>query len=543
MKKEIIIPLAILVLTASALLFMYKAGIIFNNERTPVTKTAPYIVSLASKAGEICAANYYDEVLIHKTQEPNQPAKELTAIVKARCRAVYDLWDIANERMEINEDTLFIDMPPAKLLATTSSPTDIDIITESGEWNFAEEIKNATRDAELTAKLRAIEDHIFTKADRTGRQTISKLFGTMGFLVMYTDSLALQKSIKGTTTVTADSDIVSFVGRTFRENPKTPRQWAAGAYFTFSFTGDYCQIYLTNEYPSEKNNFIEIIVDDLPPMKIRTSGQRNLITIGRPPATTATDIHTTATFADLSPYKHHVTVCRDSETAMGYTQLDSISAPKVDKWSPKCDMKIEFIGNSITCGAESDTTGTPRKDYAWGDWHRAYYSYGAITARNLDAQYSLASVSGIGLIHSCCEMGITMPQVYSKYILRNNEIPYDHKDFEPDIVCCCLGQNDGVQDSAQFCGAYVDFIRQVSKLNPTAKRFVLLSSPMANDELREWMSRMLPTVVARLKAEGMAGVSYYMFPRAWNSGGADHPSVEEQYQIAKELTEYLKTTK
>lgn len=338
--------------------------------------------------------------------------------------------------------------------------------------------------------------------------------------------------------------VITYVGRTDFSDPDAPKQWAAGGYFTFGFEGGACLLGISDENPnSRRANILEIAVDDLPSMPVITKDSATGIIIGKPNADLLKCIggDYVSCFPDLKPGVHHVTVCRNTETAMGYTTLNSILAQKVFKWTPDTKLKIEFIGNSITCGAEADTTMMPSKDYQWGDWHRAYCGYGPLTARKLNAQWSLVSVSGIGLIRSCCDMGVTMPQVYDKYVLRYDQKQYDFSTFKPNVVCICLGQNDGIQDSTAFCDAYVDFVKKVNSTNPDLQQIVLLTSPMANPELRDWLQNMLTSIEQRLKNEGVANVSKYFFSRAWNSGGASHPSVEEHEQIADELTNYLKT--
>ena len=56
--------------------------------------------------------------------------------------------------------------------------------------------------------------------------------------------------------------------------------------------------------------------------------------------------------------------------------------------------KIEFIGNSITCGYGNE--GTNKFQGFEYETENHYYSYAAITARNLKAQHWVVARSGIG---------------------------------------------------------------------------------------------------------------------------------------------------
>ncbi len=58
---------------------------------------------------------------------------------------------------------------------------------------------------------------------------------------------------------------------------------------------------------------------------------------------------------------------------------------------------IEFIGNSITCGAAADPSEVPCGTGVYHDQHNAYYAYGPRVARALAANYIVRSVSGSGI--------------------------------------------------------------------------------------------------------------------------------------------------
>ena len=345
--------------------------------------------------------------------------------------------------------------------------------------------------------------------------------------------------------VQGSSPVVTYVGRV-DSSSEGPRLWTAGAYFTFAYDGAGCQVVIEDQQTwGNGYNYLEFVVDDLPTTRVRTYGKRTAFAIGNATDATSGNLNPDTVvhiFPDLIRGKHHVQVVRDTETGMGFTKLVSISTDgSVDKWTPDCNLRLEFIGNSITCGAEAYCDEVPYKEGAWYDRHRAYFAYGPRTARNLNAQWSLTSVSGIGLIHSCCDMTITMPQVYDKVALAGDSVSYDFS-YVPDVVCVCLGQNDGIQDSASFCDAYVAFVKdKIVASYPVAPRIVLLSSPMADPELRQWMSSVLPAVEKRLSDNGVKQVSHFLYSRSWNNGGGDHPDWLEHEQIADELTAYLKS--
>jgi lysophospholipase L1-like esterase len=234
-----------------------------------------------------------------------------------------------------------------------------------------------------------------------------------------------------------------------------------------------------------------------------------------------------------------VTICKDTESGIGYLELAGVICEKLLSPPSLPARKIEFIGNSITCGTGMDLSEIPCEKGVWYDQQNAWMSYAALTARTLDAQWHLTAVSGIGLIHSCCKMTITMPQVFDKMNQRNDSGSWNFRLYHPDVVTICLGQNDGVQDSAVFCNAYMHFILRVRAVYPKA-HIVCQTSPMGDGYLTAVQKRYLNGIV---RAAGQAGdrrVSAYFYSRQYSRGCGGHPDLDEHRQIAEELTDYLK---
>jgi hypothetical protein len=200
---------------------------------------------------------------------------------------------------------------------------------------------------------------------------------------------------------------------------------------------------------------------------------------------------------------------------------------------------MEFIGNSITCGSSMDLSAIPCGKGEWYDQHNAYMSYGPLTARALGAQWQLTSVSGIGLIHSCCDLEITMPQVWDKTDMREDSVSWDFNRYIPDIVTICLGQNDGIQDSAVFCNAYSDFVRTIRTRYPHAK-IILLTSPMADPALAAVLVNYLSAITKSLRHNGDKEVSRYFFKKRYHTGCGEHPDLKEHQQISDELVKFIR---
>lgn len=320
----------------------------------------------------------------------------------------------------------------------------------------------------------------------------------------------------------ADDKHINYIGRVDLINPEKPRFWSPGVYVQAKFEGTSLEIFLNDERDGSNYNYIEVAIDDNKPVRIKLTQKQNHLTIAN----------------DLPPGEHIVTICKDTESGIGY--IDFVGM-KCDKLLPlkKPKRKIEFIGDSITCGAGSDESEIKCNKGQWFDEHNAYMSYGPRTARQLNAQYHLTAVAGIGMIHSCCNIGITMPEVFDKVMLRNDSIKWNFSRYTPDVVTICLGQNDGVQDSAKFCGAYLAFINRVHAYYPKAD-IICLGSPMADETLTGMLKRFIPAIVQAANNAGNRQVTCFFFSRSYNGGCGGHPDMEQHGLIAEQLAAYIR---
>lgn len=321
----------------------------------------------------------------------------------------------------------------------------------------------------------------------------------------------------------ADNPLIQYTGRMDFSNPKAPRFWAPGTYIKIGFKGPYCNITLNDQELYGQHNYVEIAIDNQAPTRIQTTRKSNTIK---------------AAFG-LQEGKHVITICKNTESAIGYLEFIGVTASGLYKLPEKPARKIEFIGNSITCGAGMDVSVKACGVGNWYDQHNAYMSYGPLTARALKARWQLSAYSGIGLVHSCCDIKVVMPQVFDKVNVSADSIPWDFSRYIPDVVTIMLGQNDGKQDSVVFCNAYVDFIKTVRSKYPLSHIFCL-TSPMADAVLAEQMKNYLTGIVAFMNNAGDNNVHKYFYSRQYRNGCGGHPDMQEHALIANELSAYIK---
>ena len=149
------------------------------------------------------------------------------------------------------------------------------------------------------------------------------------------------------------------------------------------------------------------------------------------------------------------------------------------------DRLIEFVGDSITCGYGVDDEVKEHNFSTTTEDVTKAYAYK--TARLLDADYSMVSFSGYGIIsgYSNGETKVsaqTVPQYYTKlgYSWTSNGmfspamLDWDFGKRQPDVIVINLGTNDDSytkkieERCLEYQEEYVNFLKTVRENNPDA---------------------------------------------------------------------------
>jgi lysophospholipase L1-like esterase len=222
------------------------------------------------------------------------------------------------------------------------------------------------------------------------------------------------------------------------------------------------------------------------------------------------------------------------------------------------DRKIEFIGNSITCGYGNEGLNKREGfDYAT---ENHYYSYASITARNLNAQHWVVARSGIGAYRNFDGPKTGNPEsnmlVQYEYIgyawkpeLRQEASflreSWDFGRYQPDVICINLGTNDtstNNYDLKLLKQNYKKLLQLVRQHNPKAKIVFLSGSMLYEKELKE-VKQLLDEVAAEAKKAGDKEVYRFDMEPINDEklyGNDWHPNVYMDEKMAGELTAYLR---
>lgn len=310
---------------------------------------------------------------------------------------------------------------------------------------------------------------------------------------------------------------------------------SSAVHFGFRFNGTSCSLYAHISDPGE-HNYLQYTLDGKYQKRIRISGRQRLPYV----------------IDGLSNGNHVIWIYKATEATTGPVFIDKIVAHDIHSLREPDRPLIEFIGNSITCGAAADPSEIPCGKGEYHDQHNAYYAYGPRVARNLQVNFILSSVSGIGIYRSWNTPNPSMPQVYEKTdFLQNSTRNWDFNNYHPRIVSIALGTNDFSDgdhmharppfDSAVFVTGYISFVQTVKSKYPKA-RIALLSSPMLNGKKRELLQRCLTAVKENIDKNYPTSkpVALFFFKPMQARGCGGHPNLEDHAILAEELTPFFK---
>jgi hypothetical protein len=253
--------------------------------------------------------------------------------------------------------------------------------------------------------------------------------------------------------------------------------------------------------------------------------------------------------AGLKPGKHTIELFKRTEWDKGKTWLYNIEMEKASKLLPPPPLKkrkIEFYGNSITCGyGTEDSSGN---DSPKGYFENNYVSYAALTARHFNAQYSCIAKSGIGVMVSW--FPLIMREMYDRLDATDSTSKWNFDNYTPDVVVINLFQNDSwiinnpanEQFKARFGSkrpneteiiqAYSSFVTSIRNKYPKATIICALGNMDATREGSPW-----PGYVEQSVKRMNDPKIYTHFFKYKNTPG--HPKVGEQKAMAESLIAFI----
>lgn len=343
-------------------------------------------------------------------------------------------------------------------------------------------------------------------------------------------SLFAQTLTPGGTWIKPSDEHIQYVGRFSFQNPDAPAFTYPGVQINARFEGTSLKM-----KAKPMSGYFMVQIDECEPFKVSFNAPKDSI------VTLAVALRNEA---------HDVRIMYAME---GYQRMPEFWGFGLDEGRKLLDppyqpvRKIEFIGDSMTCGYGVETTNAEEKYSDETENH--YYTYAALTARALKAQHSVVARSGIGVYrnYSGPKTGNAdcMPRIYDRTLFGVDSLKWDFSTYVPDVICVNLGTNDvstDPYDKNMLENAYRDFYYTLRAHNPEAK-IVFLSGCMLVGTRLQHIQYAMDAVVRQARLKGDKNV--YRFDLSNQTGdlgyGASwHPSFWQQEKMANELTSYLR---
>ena len=334
---------------------------------------------------------------------------------------------------------------------------------------------------------------------------------------------------------------VKLLGRTWLNNDIRWLSFSASG-VEFAFTGKSCTFSLrADSMYAEKNHqarYAIYVDDELVIDEMMDKGIKEVQVIS----------------ADVAE-EHVIRLVKLSETSDSSLGIQYITCDAEATIEPteEQELKIEFVGDSITCGYGVD--GVLGDTYKTGN-EDVTKAYAYLTARKLGADYSIVSQSGYGIISGYTTSGQkqekqAFPQYYDKvgnsYGTAGGINPAEKEwdfSFRPDVVVINLGTNDNSytgSDAAkkeEYVQGYLNFLETVRKKNPDAE--IVCALGVMGQEL----CPQVEDAVERFRTEkGDSKVHFVKLDvQAYANGFAVdyHPTAASHEQAAEQMAEAIR---
>lgn len=329
--------------------------------------------------------------------------------------------------------------------------------------------------------------------------------------------------------ISATDDRIEYIGRVSLSSPGKAVFTYPGVQLLADFSGTSVSV-----VTKPGSGYFMVEIDDLEPFKVKSEENDSVILLAD----------------DLEEGQHYLTLTYANEGLKMKPEIhglilddgaDLTGVPTLPK------RKLEFIGNSITCGLGNE--GDPKSKQFDYSMQNQFYTYEAIVARELNAQCMVVARSGIGIYRNNSgnprgDRG-NMRDVYPFVQFGTQGEKWDFSRYTPDAVCVNLGTNDTSNPSYDvelLTAAYRDFIKTLRGHYPDAK-IVLLTGCMINGKRLADVKGAINRAVSDVKKQGVTDIYTFDFTPddgSLGKGVYNHPSRRRHEYMAGELLPFLK---
>lgn len=340
------------------------------------------------------------------------------------------------------------------------------------------------------------------------------------FLLLIFSGLNSWGQVEGKSFISPDNKNIAYIGRFDFTDIQKPVFMYSGCAVRTIFKGTSVDVVLKDD--SLRNWFTVIIDDSL--FILKSDKKDNIYPLAK----------------NLKKGKHTLQIIRRTEWHGGNTTFLGLYIDKGEKViTPEIkEKKIEFIGDSYTCGYGSE--GKSHDEHFIYDTENNYLTYGAITSRALNAEYVTVCRSGIRMSYgNGRRTAFAMPVLYDSLAI-GSKATWDYSKFQPQLVAIVLGANDMSRrfDSLTYVTSYLNFLTTIRKNYPFAK-ILCVAGPSGEGEKWITLQSCIRAVVDQFGKEDKS-VFYFAFSPFQMNGSDWHPNVAEHTRMADELIPAIK---
>jgi lysophospholipase L1-like esterase len=324
---------------------------------------------------------------------------------------------------------------------------------------------------------------------------------------------------------------INYVGRfDFSKDGQVSYDWP-GTYIRCRFTGKSIGLKLEGNKDISYNVFIDNL-----PVKVITTPENGGIWLEN----------------TLKPGTHTLRIYKRTEAVIGVSVFKGLmidNKADVLPWETAPRHRIEFIGNSITCGY--GTEGANKNEHFKPSTENNYYSYAAYLSRAFGADYSIIAHSGMGVVRNYGDslnvsVAPQMPDRFLRVLDSDNQLKWDFSQWKPDVVVINLGTNDfsthPYPDKVIFQRTYEKLVLKIREVYGDIP-VICLVGPMIDEPCFSYVKESVENLKIYNKDKHIyfTGIPIALLNTDDDLGSDSHPSVKGQRKMAAFIAPVIST--
>jgi len=246
---------------------------------------------------------------------------------------------------------------------------------------------------------------------------------------------------------------------------------------------------------------------------------------------------------DLKPGTHTLLLVRRTESAFGISTFKGFLLEKgatLLKPPPLPSRRIEIVGDCNATGYGVEATSTNCDSLHIRSTEEAYWAFGSLAARALDAEVRVTSYSGTGMLGKWGEANLARPAYYQRVLPHLESPVMDPKQWVPDAVVIESGGADTSSDGTipnpgEVEEAYKNFISVLRADYPKAHLYCMIfrTSPPLRNLVQDLVTQ------ENKAGDSKVGLIVVDLPTVHLTGCGEHIDLVGQRQMGDEVAKAL----